>query len=222
MFTWQKIIMIFTLFLLAGCENTEIKQELQAGFDKANPSGKRGICFIVGRINYPYTTKYITGEENNQSGLSAELRKERNESLNERLAMLARLELFSETPAIDDKGNATGFYQYDLTEEGKKYAAGRAGTNVRYFCFGRVVVDSVGDMYWGGDTEKRWGSQKYIFHVEGEIPKWATSPELNIIGKLSKNNEPIKWDNVNASWPYSRTSKGLKPTVSPGIYYVGI
>ncbi|RKS84352.1 hypothetical protein DES39_2184, partial [Orbus hercynius] len=151
---WQKIMMVFTLFLLVGCENAEIKKTLQDGFDNTNPTGTRGVCFTVGRIDYPYTSKYVEGKLDD-FGFGLNREKKRNENLNQRLAMFARLGLLSETAALDDNGQPTGFYQYDFTDEGKQYG-GMYPKNDQFFCFGRVVVDSVGGMRWA-DMDKTWG-----------------------------------------------------------------
>ncbi|RKS84433.1 hypothetical protein DES39_2172, partial [Orbus hercynius] len=149
---WQKIIMLFTLFLLVGCENAEIKKMLQSGFDHANPTGNRGVCFMLGSIYYPYTTKEVVGEVNERG---YNLQTDINNDLNQRLAMFARLGLLSETAAVDGHGQPTGFYQYDFTDEGKQYG-GMYPKNDQFFCFGRVVVDSVGGMRWA-DMDKTWG-----------------------------------------------------------------
>ncbi|RKS84416.1 hypothetical protein DES39_2179, partial [Orbus hercynius] len=152
MFKCYTIVMVLTLFLLVGCENAELKKTLQTGFDNANPTGTRGVCFTVGRIDYPYTTKEVTGKLD-EYGYNRFI--DGNNILNKRLAMFARLGLLSETAALDDNGQPTGFYQYDFTDEGKQYG-GMYPKNDQFFCFGRVVVDSVGGMRWA-DMDKTWG-----------------------------------------------------------------
>lgn len=58
---------------------------------------------MAGRINYPYTTKYVKGKlDDKMHGIN--FKKSSNEYLNRLLVMYARLGLLSETPVIDDKG----------------------------------------------------------------------------------------------------------------------
>ncbi|RKS84414.1 hypothetical protein DES39_2177 [Orbus hercynius] len=213
---WQKIIMLFSLFLLVGCENADFKKTLQMGFDKSNPTGTRGVCFGVGKIAYPYTTKEVVGEVNERGyNLLADI----NNDLNQRLAMFARLGLLSETAALDDNGQPTGFYQYDFTDEGLKYKAYYL-QEWQVFCFGRVVVDSIGNKLW--EPNKTMATVGYNYHVEGYVPEWAISPELNIITQLSKNREQIDWSDQQDSWMFKKTKDGLKPVVTPGVSAFGI
>ncbi|RKS84415.1 hypothetical protein DES39_2178 [Orbus hercynius] len=215
---WQKIIMLFTLFLLLGCENAEIKKTLQAGFDNGNPSGNQGVCFGVGRIDYPYTSKYVEGKLDD-FGFGLNREKKRNENLNQRLAMYARLGLLSETAAVDDNGQPTGFYRYNFTDEGLKYKAYYL-QEWQVFCFGRVVVDSIGNKLW--EPNKTMATVGYNYHVEGYIPKWAESPELNIIRRISKDNEPINWSARHAAWMFKKTKEGLKPYITTSIMIFGV
>ncbi|RKS84818.1 hypothetical protein DES39_2035 [Orbus hercynius] len=213
---WQKIIMLFSLFLLVGCENADIKKTLQAGFDNANPTGTRGVCFTVGRIDYPYTTKEVTGKLD-EYGYNRFI--DGNNILNKRLAMFARLGLLSETAAVDDNGQPTGFYQYNFTDEGLKYKAYYLGGTSQVFCFGRVVVDSIGNKLW--EPNKTTMTFTYYYHVEGEIPEWAKSPELNEYIALSKDNQQIDWSDQGSNNFFRKTKEGLKPIVTVGSLVFG-
>ncbi|WP_392563739.1 hypothetical protein RHO13_10765 [Orbus wheelerorum] len=184
----QGFMLIITLFLLAGCNDSKLQNVLQEGFDSSNPTGKTGICFTIGALNYPYTSHEVTGELD-ENGYNRFI--ERNDILNKGLAIFSQLGLLSEQPAVDKDGKPTGFYHYDLTELGKKYRYYHNDKQV--FCFGRMVVDAI--------TKKREETSNlgpvlavtYRYHIEGEIPQWAISPLLNQIIQFSKNNEPIDW-----------------------------
>lgn len=213
----KRVIVVFLLFLLAGCEDDEIKNLLQSGLDKGNPTGTRGVCFIVDKIDYPYTTKYIEGDLDEDSAIS--FKKKLNESLNKRLAMFARLGLLSEQPAEDENGQLTGFYQYDVSDEGRKYHAYALHGNRSVFCFGHVVIDSIRGKQW--DVAETQADVSYYYHVEGEIPAWATSPELSIISPLSDNNDSIIWRKKTGGVPFNKTASGLKPVIIPNLIIFG-
>ncbi|WP_392563746.1 hypothetical protein RHO13_10805 [Orbus wheelerorum] len=184
----QGFMLIITLFVLAGCNDSKLQKVLQEGFDSSNPTGKTGICFTVGVVDYPYTSIEVTGEPDQWGELYPVVA---NRKLNKRLALFSQLGLLSEQPVVDKDGKPTGFYHYDLTELGKKYRYYHNDDQV--FCFGRMVVDAITKKREETSNLGKVLSVDYRYHIEGEIPQWATSPLLNQYRFLSRKNEPIDW-----------------------------
>ncbi|RKS84347.1 hypothetical protein DES39_2189, partial [Orbus hercynius] len=189
MFKLNHRIWLLAILLLTGCEDGKIKTMLQTGLDKLNPTGKVGICFTVGEVSYPYTSKDVI-EAPDKWGETYPVAA--NKKLNQRLSIFAQLGLLTEQPVIGEDGKSTGFYHYDITDVGKGYRY--YWNQSQLFCFGRVVVDSIKSKNEGlTSLNKILVNVVYKRHVEGEIPVWATSPLLNDVAsiQLSKNGEPI-------------------------------
>ncbi|WP_392564874.1 hypothetical protein RHO13_05830 [Orbus wheelerorum] len=177
-------LMVISSLLLTACDNYPYKTEMQEIYDWNNQTGDKAICMMVGSIavsSYPYTIKYMEGEDlPYDSGLKEAYF---NRLKNENLHYFTQLGFFTEEKVGETEGKP--LYRYDLTNLGKQYVnSGIGGTN---FCFGRVVVDSVDGTKdiingVGGGKER---DVSITYHIEN-IPDWVKNSDAYARYRYSK------------------------------------
>ncbi|MBK5142200.1 hypothetical protein I2494_00445 [Budviciaceae bacterium BWR-B9] len=187
---YHNMIILLSSCMIFGCDNYDnMKESLQSKNDELNPTGNRAFCYYIGNVQFPYINESIKNNDidwvvNNKKNLSVRLPAFVNSGL-----------------LISNKisGNEDANYEYHLTDKGKDYLyiynrnLKTRIKNENYFCFGRVViqsVESVKKVDHGNNITPPETLVTFTYTVEN-IPEWALSPALfepyNTKGPLFNN-----------------------------------
>lgn len=202
--------------LLIGCDNFDYKSDIQRRYDYNNQTSRKAVCVSPGRLTadmYPYTIQYTEGEVGEDNPWDPVYW---NNNTNQMLHEFAKEGLYSETLVGDDNGKP--LYRYDFTEAGRQDLEFFNGAT--YFCFGRIVVDSI-ERIDNGYNGVGGGDIRMVFfnyHMEN-LPSWIKNPEIY---KFFRQNErKVHGESVRGQHRYSVLSDGeLKSHGGEnGVYY---
>ncbi|NUF49364.1 hypothetical protein [Gilliamella sp. ESL0250] len=163
--------LLLMLPLLTSCDFNDYKTRIQEENDRANPTGNKAVCLRAGKIYqdmYPYTIKYMPGYHKDMHYRDPIYI---NNKLNERLALYAKVGLFTEELVGHDGDKP--LYRYNLTDEGRKYLDKKwwGGTN---FCFGKVVVEKIDEV----DDQMQGIRMVFFYYHMENVPNWIKNKDI--------------------------------------------
>ena len=162
---------LLMLPFLTSCDFNDYKTRIQEENDYNNPTGNKAVCLAVGDLYadmYPYTIKYMPGYHKDMHYRDPIYI---NNKLNERLALYAKVGLFTEELVGHDGDKP--LYRYNLTDEGRKYLDKKwwGGTN---FCFGKVVVEKIDEV----DDQMQGIRMVFFYYHMENVPNWIKNKDI--------------------------------------------